>query len=82
MKRILRKIYWWVILTLMWLVTIIVYVPVCYALAAILATISYPLNGSFKDVFEDILYKVYITTPKKVYSLEFFERVKEYMGKF
>lgn len=82
MKRILRKIYWWAILTLMWLATAIVYIPVCYALAAILAAISYPFNRSFKDVFENILYEVYIITPKRVYSLEFIERVKEYMEKF
>lgn len=82
MKRIFRKIYWWIILTLMWLATAIVYVPVCYALAAILAAISYPFNGSFKDVIEDILYEVHITTPKAIYSLEFIERGKEYMEKF
>lgn len=82
MKRILRKIYWWIILTFMWLATAIVYIPVCYVLAAILAAISYPFNRSFKDVFENILYEAYIITPKRVYSLEFIERVKEYMEKF
>lgn len=82
MKRILRKIYWWVILTFMWLVTAIVYVPVCYVLAVILAAISYPFNGSFKDVVEDILYKVYVTKPKVLYSLEFIKRGKEFMEKF
>lgn len=82
MKLIFRKIYWWAILTLMWLATAIVYVPVCYALAAILATISYPFNRSFKDVFENILYEVYVITPKRVYSLEFIKRGKEYMEKF
>ena len=82
MKRILRKIYWWVVLTFMWLATAIVYIPVCYALATILAAISYPFNGSFKDVVEDILYEVHVTTPKRVYSLEFIERGKEYMEKF
>lgn len=82
MKRILRKIYWWAILTLMWLATAIVYVPVCYALATILAAMSYPFNRSFKDVVENILYEVYIITPKRVYSLGFIERGKEYMEKF
>lgn len=82
MKRILRKTYLWIIFTLMWLATAIVYVPVCYALATVLAAMSYPFNRSFKDVLENILYEVCVITPKRMYSLEFIERGKEYMEKF
>lgn len=64
----LKKIYYWLVFLLFWMITAIIYIPMCWILAAILAGISSPLNGEFTNTFYNILYEVRADCPEKVYS--------------